>query len=203
MDNTPDYCTVVFTLADETYRELKQQGIWDKSLRPDVDNASAMVNTPSNRSSSPTTTKFCWNCGDPDCNVMTCPKPKDPERIDANRKLFYRNKKEARENAATPKPKDNINSKAIPHAWRPPEPHEQNKRIIHGRPYTYNPAKPGWDEDHTPSSGLTSTHGLTTTSSQKADDATALTELSATPVELQHFQLEVANLIRSMSSSIG
>ena len=43
---------------------------------------------------------------------------------------------------------------AVSFAWHLPEPHENNKRVIHGCPYTYNPAKPGWDEDETPPNGL-------------------------------------------------
>ena len=138
MGNNLDSCKLVFSLANETYKDGKS----NKALRPDVDNASAMVND----SSHPSSNNKRLNCGELDCNVMTCPNLKDASRIAANQKLFYHQKQKDQEASkstkATPKtPKD------VPFAWLLPEPHENNKRVILGRPYTYNPAKPGWDED--------------------------------------------------------
>ena len=193
MDNTPDYCTIVFTLANETYRELRQLGTWDSSLRPDVDHASTMIaNKPDHPKTK--TIQYCWNCGEPNCNIMTCPKPKDKERIDANRKLFYRNKKDPKE-ATTHQPSNTPEHKPIPYAWRPPEPHENNKRVIHGKPYTYNPAKPGWDEDDTPPSGLAA--------HTKQDDATVLTmdTSSISASDFAQVQLDLANILRTFHPS--
>ena len=62
-----------------------------------------MVNDPSQ----PSSNNKCWNCGELDCNVMTCPKPKDESRIAASQKLFYHQKRQDREASkstkATPK----------------------------------------------------------------------------------------------------
>jgi hypothetical protein len=44
-------------------------------------------------------------------------------------------------------------TKTPPRNWRPPEPHENNKRIIFGKPYTWN-GRSSWVEDSAPSSGL-------------------------------------------------
>ena len=85
MDNTLDSCKLVFSLANETYKDYKHNGIWDKALHPDVDDASVMINDPAH----PSGTHKCWNCGELDFNVMSCPKPKDAARIAASRKLFY------------------------------------------------------------------------------------------------------------------
>ena len=46
------------------------------------------------------------------------------------------------------------NTKPIPNAWRPPEHHKHSTRIIFGKPHTYNPLKPGCDEDETLKCGL-------------------------------------------------
>ena len=73
MDDNLDCCKLVFSLANETYKDYKHNEDWEKALRPDVDNASAMINDPTH----PSGTNTCWNCGELDCNVMACPKPKD------------------------------------------------------------------------------------------------------------------------------
>jgi hypothetical protein len=46
--------------------------------------------------------------------------------------------------------------KKTPEAWRDPEPHENNKRIIYGKPYTWN-GRSSWILDKTPDSGLPET----------------------------------------------
>ena len=45
--------------------------------------------------------------------------------------------------------------KPIPHEWRSPSPNELGKRVIHGRPHTYN-NNGSWKPDTTPDSSLTS-----------------------------------------------
>ena len=89
MDNTLAYGTIIFSPVNETYKDLRQDGTWNTTLRPDIDNTSAMI-TDSNH---PSSSNRCWNRGETDCNVMACPKPKDPIRIAANQKLFYKNKR--------------------------------------------------------------------------------------------------------------
>ena len=42
----------------------------------------------------------------------------------------------------------------IPHEWRSPSPNEFGKRVIHGRPHTYN-NNGSWKPDATPDSSLT------------------------------------------------
>ena len=115
MDNNLDSCKLVFSLANETYKDYKHQGEWDKAFCPDVDNASAMVND----SSHPSSNSECWNCGELDCNVMTCPKPKDAFRIVANQKLFYHQKQKDQEASKAIKDTPKV-PKAIPFAWRFP-----------------------------------------------------------------------------------
>ena len=44
--------------------------------------------------------------------------------------------------------------KTCPHEWRPPSPEEFGKRVIRGKPYTWN-NNGSWNKDATPDSGLT------------------------------------------------
>ena len=119
---------------------------------------------------------------------MTCPKPKDAARIAANRKLFSHQKQKDREASKVTKDTPEI-PKAVPFAWRLSEPQEHNKRVIHGRSYTYNPAKPGWDEDETPPSGLAASKLPPSTD----DDHTIQTQdVSQIPI----MQLKITNLER-------
>ena len=184
VDNNLHSYKLVFSLANETYKDYKHQGKWDKALCPDVGNASAMVNDPSH----PSSNNKCWNCGELDCNVMTCPKPKDAARIVANRNLFYHQKQKDREVSKATKDTPKT-PKAAPFAWRLPEPHENNKQVINGRPHIYNPAKPGWDEDENPPRGLTASKPLPSTD----DNHTIQTQDES---QISVMQLKIANLKR-------
>ena len=141
--------------------------------------------------SHPSSNNKCWNCGELDCNVMTCPKPKDAARIVANRNLFYHQKQKDREASKATKDTPKT-SKDVPFAWRLPELHENNNRVIHGRPHTYNPAKPGWDEDETPLSGLTASKPPPSTD----NDHTIQTQDES---QISKMQLKIANFERVSS----
>ena len=120
---------------------------------------------------------------------MKYSKPKDAARIVANRKLFYRQKQKDREASKATK-ETSKTPKAVPFAWRVPEPHKKNKRIIHGRPHTYNPTKPGCDEDETPSSGLAASKPQP----PSTDDDHAIQTKDESQVS--KIQLQIANLKR-------
>ena len=98
-DNNLDSCKLVFSFVNAMYKDYKHKGDWNKALRPDVDNASAMVNDPAH----PSGINKCWNCRKLDCNVMTCQKPKDTARIATNRKLLYHQKQKDRDAEKPPK----------------------------------------------------------------------------------------------------
>ena len=190
MDNTPAYCTIVFSLANETYKDLRQDGTWNTTFCPDIDNATTMI-TDSNHLSS---ANRCWNCGETDCNVMTCPKPKDPVCIAANRKLFYKNKRAKDDKSITKTPPKDA-SKGIPHAWCNPEPYEHKKRVIFGKPYTFNPAKPGWDEDEAAPSDLSAGTPPPATSTTIKVNSAAIDTTSLTGAETRQTVLDLINLI--------
>ena len=44
-------------------------------------------------------------------------------------------------------------TKQVPHQWRPPTSEENNKRVIHGNPHTWD-GNSSWKKDKSPDSGL-------------------------------------------------
>ena len=119
---------------------------------------------------------------------MTYPKPKDPAKNAANRKLLFGKKNKGKgtngANAPLSTPKE---TKVLPqHTLRAPKHHKHNNCAIHDKPHTYNPAKPGWDEDETLPSGLAA--ALPPPPSIK-DDATTLmndTSLLTSAADVAH-----------------
>ena len=151
-------------------------------------------------STHPSSSNWCWNCSETGCNVKTCPKPKDPICIAANSKLLYKNK---RAKDDTFKPKTPHTTKPIPHAWHNPEPYEHNKHTIFEKPHTFDPAKPGWDEDETPPSGLAAgTPPPATPTTIKAYTADTDTT-SLTGTETRQTVLDLINLIQSSGHSVA
>ena len=59
--------------------------------------------------------------------------------------------------------------KTVPHEWRPPSPQEFGKRVIHGKPYTWN-NNGSWKIDATPDSGLTPEDTAEATANQVSYD---------------------------------
>jgi hypothetical protein len=84
-----------------------------------------------------------------------CPEVFDEERVEKKQKEYLQTRKKAKK----PKP-----TKATAHAWRPPEDDEHGKRIIYGRPYTWNENRKGWDKDETPDHGIAVNQASTNTS---------------------------------------
>ena len=141
----------VLQTAEVAYRNLLQKGEWDKVMQkppgqaafniqgvtppPEEDNQAPPVIFP------PGT---CFNCGGAH-HLRNCPHPRNKARIDANRA--------AHPNGIGPR------KRPVPHKWRPPEEQEHNKRIIDGKPHTWDPhggySKSGrWIPDDTPNSGV-------------------------------------------------
>jgi hypothetical protein len=88
--------------------------------------------------------------------------PIDEARCERNRQEWM---KETRGNGSFTKTNGSGTSNK-PFAWRPPEPNGNNKRVIYGRPHTWN-GKSSWIEDETPASGIEATPAGTNLSSGK------------------------------------
>ena len=129
---------------------------------------------------------------------MSCPKPKDTARIAANRKHFYHQKEKDRDAAKVTKDTSKT-PKAVPFAWRLPEPHKTNKIVIHWHPRTYNPARPDWDVDDTPPSELAASK-LQPPPSPADDDRTIQTTNEST---ISKVQLQTATLNRVVHNNLS
>jgi len=200
LDNSPRSLLVLWTFARSTYSELQTNGEWDSALRPhetEQPQAHAVF------------TVTCFNCGGPH-TVVQCTEVLNEERIEKNRKEFLQKKKLERQSKRKGKP--------VPRAWRPPEPDEHGKRVIYGKPYTWNEAHHGWDKDDTPETGLSTNTVSTTTSETRTDrsdacnpaahgfvarsaddDHTVLTQSTIPAHELAQLQLDLANLQQAFS----
>jgi hypothetical protein len=217
--NTPAMLTKTFAFANKVHKELFNDGIWQEcvlqkaksTFAADVTDHSTMIFW-KNR---------CWNCKKVGCNKNRCPIAIDETRCERNRLDW---KKENSGGSSAPaagggSSRRSSTGSAKPFAWRPPETDENNKRVIYGRPHTWN-GKASWIEDETPTSGLTDTPAGTNLSSKstipsqispppssdshKADDATAITTdtkfSAAEQNEIRRIQANMQNLGASLAS---
>ena len=135
--------------------------------------------------------RTCFNCGKPNCSVSTCPRPKNEALITANKKKFWsENKKSGKKN-------DSKGPRERPHKFRLPDASENNRRVINGKPHTYNTARKRWFPD-------TNTAQTTSDSSTAATDTSSLTA-STSPAapsneSTQLSAVQQANLRRQMQA---
>ena len=136
--------------AEKAYRDLLQSGHWDKALQqtPGESAFFSQGNTDGRQPEQPldfrrnrNTVGPCHNCGSTTHQLNQCPHPIDEARVAASKAKFNAKKNRERQR---------------PTKWRLPEPAENNRRVINGKPYTFDPntGRSGrWIEDQTPSDG--------------------------------------------------
>ena len=132
----------LFKYALAVYNELFSDGVWQKSLTNKIKSGFAVIHW-KNR---------CWNCEAEGCNLRICEKPRNDDTISKNKAAWME------ENKFTPTGTNRPNGKAkrmkpVPHQWRPPTIEENNKRVIHGNPHTWDGTS-SWKKDKSPDSGL-------------------------------------------------
>ena len=207
--NTPTMLSKTFLFANKVYKELFDDGVWQECvLQKAKSTFSAKVLVFwKNR---------CWNCKKSGCSKPRCKIPIDEARCERNRQEWM---KETKANGGFTKT-NGTGTSPKPFAWRPPEADEDNKRVIYGKPHTWN-GKSSWIEDATPSSGLEDTPAGTNlagnstdiptqvptkapTETQKQDDATAMTSDSKFSQEqhneIRRIQANMQNLGASLAS---
>jgi hypothetical protein len=140
--NTPIILEKVFTMAFKYHKQLFDAGIWDSQVLSKAKSSFVIV-TGRNR---------CWNCEEESCSMNRCKQVIDKERCERNRLKWLEARDNARKNGGggTKSPRGKFPE------WRPPDPSENNKRIIYGIPYTWDGRK-SWIADKTPASGLSET----------------------------------------------
>jgi hypothetical protein len=94
--------------------------------------------------------------------------------------------KENNKDASNLKGQGRRTAKTIPKNWRPPESHGNNKRIIYGKPYTWN-GRSSWILDESPDSGLIETPGLNVADGKPSDSS-----VGGVPSQIQNDDATVA-----------
>ena len=181
----------VLAYAERAYRDLLQSGEWDRCLQKTPGKAAFLgkAEQPTEFSDKNSTGNHigCFNCGSHDHSLRDCPHPRDEERIARNRAK------------ANVNPNPNRTRRGRPHKWRLPEPNEHNKRVVDGKPYTWDPnvGRSGrWVEDTTPSDGQP--NGGQPPSHVNITDNTALGNINMATIETALRNLHVRD---STSSS--
>jgi hypothetical protein len=204
----------LFSMAQATYRDLTNNGVWNASMRPTPGTAPSGGFIAADQITGP----FCWNCESTDHAFPQCTKPRNEESIAKNRTL-YRQHKGQDPNKNSGRRGDGANRWA---KWKKPRPEENNKRIINGDPYTWVPNTKRWSKDDTTPSGLASgvpTQSPTLPSQQAGDDQTRPLPSRTPPfpptsigddggsqasetlsqADLASFQLQLANMMNVMN----
>ena len=90
----PLWPTVEGTLlqAERVYQRLVTEGAWCVSASKKRAALNVRESTPSDKPPGNLALRTCWNCGKQGCSVQVCKKPKDQNKIEANRKKFLKAK---------------------------------------------------------------------------------------------------------------
>jgi hypothetical protein len=197
--NTIDNLGKTFKMANDFYLELFDEGTWDQATLESA--KSSFVIFWKNR---------CWNCKKENCNKFKCNMPIDEARCERNRQEWMKeNKKQGGGGGRGGK----TGKTGKPFAWRPPEAQEENKRVIYGKPHTWN-GSTSWIEDQTPSSGLpeaplgTNLADVPSTIQPKSGDdnsvaGTALTTVTTLTQEQQNEMKRVSANLNNLGVSLA
>jgi hypothetical protein len=128
--NTPAVLGKVFLMAGNYHKQLFDYGIWETQV---LSNAkSSFVSFWRNR---------CWNCEKENCNLTKCTHPKDLDKIERNKAKWLSDVQGDRPQSDRQSGNDNRTrggrARKYPE-WRPPEPSENSKRLIYGKPHIWD-----------------------------------------------------------------
>jgi len=199
--NTAVILNRTFKLADTVYTKLFNSGAWQAATLQKA--ASSFAIFWKNR---------CWNCKKENCNAGICKDPIDAERMEQNR-IAWAKENNKDPNARRTSFKNNGSGegrvKGKNPEWLPPTADENNKRIIYGKPYTWNGRK-SWILDDTPDSGLRppaiNMNDDSSIPSQipKDDDATVITQETGLSQdkqnEIRRLQANLTNMTVSLAA---
>lgn len=180
----------ILTIASTEYLSLVRQDLWNG------------VNTSGNESVFITLDgeSRCFNCNEVGCTVEKCPKPKDPERIAANKKMFWNWVKSEKKKDSNNQDSNDRGGRLVG-KFAPPSKKEKNCRVIDGKAMKFDKQRQEWSEDSNPPDNIkalivppkTSDAGPADRSSAVAEDAESL---NAT-------RLRVANASKSIQAALA
>lgn len=135
----------VLNYAGKAFYTLSQRGDWDKCLQQPAGDPSIHMNP--NGDILPTGIR-CFNCDGPH-HLRHCDKARNQSKISKARGEHP--------NGEPTQPTGFRGQRrpfSRPTKWRLPEEGENNKRVIDGKPHTFNPTSKRWDLDTVPDSGV-------------------------------------------------
>ena len=143
-------------------------------------------------------TRTCFNCLSKDHMLDQCPKPKDQDRIKANKKIFFDSKKQASSK------KDNKGKiKLKTGKFAPPSETKKNRRIIDGKPMYFLTRVKRWVDDRNPPEATKTLLALLTNDKiDSADNSTVATTLTNDNNNDSKQQLQSANANLSIKNSL-
>jgi hypothetical protein len=194
--NTPIILEKVFTVARNYHKELFDDGIWETQVQSKA--KSSFASFWRNR---------CWNCEQENCNLSKCNQTKDLEKIDRNKNKWLSEVQGSDRSQGDKQTSKGGRAKKHYPEWRAPEPSENNKRLIYGKPYTWDGRK-SWIKDETPASGLPEVPLSVNAAvpgqvADHSDEATAMTSESGFTQEdkneLRRFEASIKNMGANLS----
>jgi flagellar biosynthesis regulator FlaF len=194
--NTPIILEKVFTVARNYHKELFDDGIWETQVQSKA--KSSFASFWRNR---------CWNCEQENCNLSKCNQTKDLEKIDRNKNKWLSEVQGSDRSQGDKQTSKGGRAKKHYPEWRAPEPSENNKRLIYGKPYTWDGRK-SWIKDETPASGLpevplSANAAVPGQVADHSDEATAMTSESGFTQEdkneLRRFEASIKNMGANLS----
>jgi hypothetical protein len=146
VDDTKVTAQSIFRAAGLQYRSLWEENLWT-GVRT-TGGTSTFSTTTNSAGKSPISK--CWNCGDTNHGVSSCPKPKNASKIAEGKKAFKKALKKTKESGGDAKSttaKSGTTPPTSTSKWRPPTPEENNRRTIDGRAMFWSHKTKRWYPD--------------------------------------------------------
>ena len=189
-------------IASGSYRLKVETGQWSGYATKGKETA-FFQGKPGENSNNKTKKIVCWNCGTEGHTLQQCPKPRNDQRVVANRALYR---------------KSHPKKKKTPEKWKRPDPSEKNRRVIDGKPMYWNQKSKRWVPDRKPQDGgqvtLAQIQALLTQATSSPPSTThsvppvveshetdSLSPSTLTKLTQQDFDLAVANTARELTQT--
>ena len=182
---TPKF-EVLFKMAEAKYQEMLERDEWSG------------ISNSGTESVFFSGTRTCFNCLSKDHMLDQCPKPKDQDRIKANKKIFFDSKKQGDN-------KKNSKGKGKPKTGKfaPPSEAEKNRRIIDGKPMYFLTKVKRWVDDRNPPEATkTLLASLTSDKIDTGDNSTVATTITNDDNNNSKQQLQSANVNLTIKNSL-
>lgn len=126
----------IFKVAVSFHQLLREENKWTGEATLGNDKSVFMART-------------CWNCGGAGHDIKSCPKPKNNQLIEVNKKKFHADKKKTERPSGRPGTQQSTRPPTAPGTskWKKPAPAENNRRVIDGKPWFWKQGAKRWVPD--------------------------------------------------------